>query len=484
MKRSLKFIAPVLFLGFSAGVTPQVLAQNSSPYISSMKIGMTAVVGVDTTNVRSAAKNEAQNILGKMRRGDLVEVVGFQRGSGMTFAEVKVIQSSNFSAPEETKLYIAQQNLSVDVGSSTAANKYFIIQNIATEKTRVYERCTTTPDCAHTLVMETDMAVGRPEGGKENPTQFMTAVGLYSLESWVKFYEDYDKDYPSWYDPTYPELPERKGNSKTGETKNIGKVFTGPWLKKDLLPQGKGTYRGAFGWYAATVSPHDEGQWIHGTFGYGADGDHFINRTRSGWANMWANPRSAGCTRLENRAVAYLRHLVPVGTQIIRVYAREGARDLSFPNYNQRPASMPWQFALTKEDVRQNGGSSADKASVLARNVPDAHIIEYGTYPVDMKPTVMPLKLDANEGDAQKGRSGNIYLIPNSAFKGVLLVDEGRLVGYEHPTHPHVKVQGRKAPGVRTNIPNYAKAEGAFTAPTTGRDPNTSTRGNNRNRNR
>ncbi|MFN7453366.1 MAG: hypothetical protein ACK5RO_01770, partial [Pseudobdellovibrionaceae bacterium] len=87
---------------------------------------------------------------------------------------------------------------------------------------------------------------------------------------------------------------------------------------------------------------------------------------------MFGNPRSSGCTRLENRAVALTRHLLPVGTEVIRVYAMEGLRDTSLSRYSLQREKRPWEFILTKEGVRQSNGPTIDRSAVLARGVPSS----------------------------------------------------------------------------------------------------------------
>lgn len=228
-------------------------------------------------------------------------------------------------------------------------SKYFVIQNIATEITRVYERCTTNPGCPHRLIMETEMVVGRPEEGtKENPHAFKTWLGHAKISEWKKFYQDGLAHYPHWYragqDPNDIPGPITNGSSRL--------VSAQKWITKNEA--GEKTVYGAFGWYAAKLTPADsvDGmnyQWIHGTIGWGRDGAAAIDLTRGFLMNLFSNPGSAGCTRLENKAIAYLRHILPVGTDIYRVYAREAIREhaIPLPRYAE-PYSKPtyWMYIL------------------------------------------------------------------------------------------------------------------------------------------
>lgn len=307
------------------------------------------------------------------------------------------------------------------VNNKTNGSKYFVIQNIATERMRIYERCTETPDCAHRMVMETEFVAGRTEGPKRDRDRFQTWLGLYKITSWVKFYEDQMKHYPSWYDPKYPEAPSPQDDPQS-------------WFNKKFMPNpGTGSMRGAFGWYAGLVGPNANYQWIHGTIGWGSQKNKFIKYTRSFWVNLVANPRSSGCTRLENEAVAYTQYLLPVGTEVLRVYAKEGIRDESLTTYQNQSQPAAWDYILTNEHVRSKVNVTSAKDSVLARQVSESQILESGTYQIDQVPNGIGFTDKPTARQRQKGNSGNAYGVPSEEMKGVLLIDEGRLVDYEHP---------------------------------------------------
>ncbi len=301
-------------------------------------------------------------------------------------------------------------------------SQYIVIQNIATEQLRVYERCTLYPECPHRMIMETEIVVGRthaePDKEKKinDPNRFLTWVGRYKLTEWKKFYQDYKAHYPSWYHPDYPPIPQ--------------KPRTKQWFAKELMPNGVGSARGAFGWYTAMVEPNSNQQWIHGTYGWGRDRNKYIHYTRNLWVNIFANPRSSGCTRVENQAIAYLRHLLPVGTEIVRVYAHEGYRDPNRTAYNAAARPVAWDWVLTTEGVQKDGPDS-DRQAVLERRISPASFIEQGTYAIDRYPDakgIMPKE------PYYSGKSGNTYAIHDNEFQGVYLVDEGRFIYYRHPT--------------------------------------------------
>jgi hypothetical protein len=313
---------------------------------------------------------------------------------------------------------------------------------------RVYERCTSSPGCANKMVMETEMVVGRPEGAKGDKFAFVTWLGRYKITDWVKFYQDSAENYPSWYDPEMPPTPKAGSGGSA-------------WLSKKAMPGGHGEMRGAFGWYAAMTAPNSNNQWIHGTIGWGSDEDKFIKMTRSPLLNIIADPRSHGCTRLENRAVAYARHILPVGTEILRIYAQEAFRDVSRAAYAaNKGLPKPWEFILTKEGVRKSGAATSDKASVLARGVSDDLILERGSYGVDQYPTGVALKEDAGWMSRIKGKSGNSYNIDEANFRGVYLIDEGKFVNYKHPA-------GLPVGGFEDkSIPASLQTEGPYTVVT------------------
>lgn len=323
-----------------------------------------------------------------------------------------------------------------------SASKYFVIQNVATERTRVYERCTSSPGCAHRMIMESETVVGRAEGERANPSRYITWLGRYKITGWKKFYEDTQSHYPSWYHPNYPQVPYNPSDAKI-------------WFSKSVMPGGVGDMRGAFGWYTAFVGPNANSQWLHGTVGWGVEGDRYIKYTRNFWVNVFGNPRSSGCTRLENRAIAYLRHILGEGTEVLRVYALETYRDPSRRAYAQQAQPLPWNWILTTEGV-QKDGPTADYNSVLARGVPRNAMLETGTYMVDRLPDAVPL--NRNES-ARTGKSGNTYKIDEREFRGAYLVDEGRFIDYAHP-------RGLPQGGYReSSLPEMYQASGAVSLP-------------------
>lgn len=304
--------------------------------------------------------------------------------------------------------------------SQATASKYFIIQNVATEKNRVYEKCSEYPGCPHKLVFETDMLVGKDKDDTR------TILGVFKINNWVKFYQDKAAKYPSWYDPNYPKTPAPDSSSRD-------------WMKNKYMPNGEGDVRGAFGWYAATLEPNAFGQWMHGTIGWGSDGDKFINKAKKGFIAFFADLRSHGCSRHENRAIAYLRHLVSIGTPVIKVYAEEKISDASLARYESQKAPILFNYILTKDQVRANNSDSIEYSVVQEKLnkglITENDILEQGSYLADRYPTVQAINEDKS---AKSGKSGDVYDIGREKFRGVFLIDEGRLVNYRHPSELNV----------------------------------------------
>jgi hypothetical protein len=320
------------------------------------------------------------------------------------------------------------------------------------------------------MVMETEMVVGRPEEGTDvNKDAFKTWLGHAKIAEWVKFYQDGAGHYPHWY-----KAGQDRNTIPTPISDSFSKIMgSRKWMVKGI--DGHPTIYGAFGWYAAKVTPADERegmnyQWMHGTMGWGKDGPLAIHLTRTSLANIISNPGSSGCTRLENRAIAYLRSLLPVGTDIYRVYAKEAARNLGrYAGLENNPGS--WSYILTTNDAQKSGGLEADAAAVIRKAISPSNILEQGVYEVDRYPSVMALNY---QEIPSSGKSGDRYKIdsgsPNGAsnFQGYFLVDEGRFANYKHPgyqaTRGRVKTSGMS--DFRNSVPEFlTAAPGDFSAP-------------------
>lgn len=357
-------------------------------------------------NVRDAGDISGE-ALGALSRNDLVRLkTGKVEGA---FVELESFETHEKIKKSKTgRYYVAYDYLELKKteGKKYGPSKYFIIQNIATEKMRVYEKMCDDGRCAHKMIFETDIVVGDVDKDK-------TVAGYYHITSWHKFYQDGAGSYPSWYDPNYPPMP----------SPNEG---VSAWAEN--LPYKGASVRGAFGWYTAKVGPNSHYQWTHGTIGWGENKQEFIEATRGWWANLFLDPRSAGCSRTDNESIAYLRHLVDVGTPLIKVYVKEAYADPTLRNYSDRKDE--WQYVLTKNGVRVDG-QKADRQEVLNAGTPRHRWLEEGVFKVDRYPTAKPF-LSGSMG-AKASTNGNVYSLKHKHMKGVLLIDEGRLVGYKKP---------------------------------------------------
>ena len=128
-------------------------------------------------------------------------------------------------------------------------------------------------------MFETNLIAGENDPAKTR----RTALGSYKIEKWVKFYQDNAGLFPSWFDTTMTYIP-------------LPGASLEDWTQKDLMPivNGKpsGLVRGAFGWYTAKIGPNAFAQWTHGTVGWGADQDAFIEIPKTQLAQFYSDPRS------------------------------------------------------------------------------------------------------------------------------------------------------------------------------------------------
>lgn len=329
------------------------------------------------------------------RNDELIVVDPTPRGQDNLITAIVVDTNQEVLVPPQ---YVATAPVT-PTNEQNAADRYFMIQNIATEKVRVYENCVSRDAnnaCVHKMILETDMTAG-----EDTPDQSRRSIlGSYRISQWFKFYEDNAKLFPSWYAPNSPALPA------------VGSSIES-WMSPSLLPSGSnGVMRGSFGWYTAHIQPNSSEQWTHGTFGWGADGGKFIADSKEAKMDL----RSQGCTRVENRAIAFMREIMPAGAKIIKIYAKEALNDSTLAAYkDQAPAKF--DFILTKDGVRS---TSARSSARLHSSASAENVLERGSYTLDQTPDAAAIT--------------NIYQVPEAGLRGVFNVDEGRVKDYVHPT--------------------------------------------------
>ncbi len=386
--------------------------------------GQTAYVAPERLRGRSTPDENPEQSTTLLEQGDKVQIVDPLPVGDDKLVSVQVIEPelTPKAAPAPKIIYVPAEYLQTTPVTPTKnvidANRFIVIQNIATEKLRVYE--VSQDDQPNKLVLETDMIAG-----ENNPSKTRrTAMGSYKILSWHKFYQDSANLFPSWFDQQSPGLPMPGASLED-------------WTQPHFLPTGKsgqptGLVRGAFGWYTAKLGPNAFAQWTHGTLGWGADRDRFIQLPKSQLAQFYSDPRSFGCTRVENQAIAFLQDLLPVGTKIIKIYAKETART-SRPSVG---AAQSWEWILTKDGVRSMNPGSSSRAAQLIKDIPEEEILEQGVYRIDTTPNAVAFKKEI-KGDRLSALiirpEANLYDLSESAFRGELIVDEGRLVGYAHP---------------------------------------------------
>lgn len=405
---------------------------------SKIELGKNYYVTSYTLSVRKE-DDSTSGRKGSLSRNNTVRVVDASPELGEDYVEIEVVQSWNgFSKLQRG--YVSYKHLAPEkLYYQNYDSKYFIIQNVATERMRIYEKqCNDQEVCNHKMVMEAELAVG------EKSEETETYVGSYRVTDWVKFYQDGAKHYPSWYDPTYPEVPDA-GSSFFSWFKNkrMPNVYIGGKKKKP------GVMRGAFGWYTAQVGPNHNYQWTHGTIGWGKDKDKFIKQTKTSKSNIFANPRSSGCSRTNNEAIAYMRHLISRGTPLVKIYAKEALMDQDRRSYRKR--SKKWDYILTSRGVRTDG-QRADRYEVLGSGIGREEILEKGTYTVDMFPNIVyytPAK-KLWFGMQKIGDSGNAYKVKEKMMRGLFYVDTGLISkDYKHPIYAKQSLFKSKDIGVK-----------------------------------
>jgi hypothetical protein len=390
--------------------------------------------------------DDAGKVMGLLALNEKVRVLSPELINGK-YVEVEVLGRHDLLPSD--RYYVVQEFLSENpVDFKDFTGKYFVVVNVATETLRLYERQCLDNSCPHKMIMETEVVVGEDRDHElADKGKGRSIVGSYRVTGWAKFYQDTEGHYPAWYKDGYPNPP------------SIGDNDWKDWFKNKYMPPGvdgekDGKMRGAFGWYTAFVAPNPFGQWTHGTVGWGEDKDKYIKKTKKFLINVISNPRSSGCTRNNNEAIAFLRQIVETGTPIIKIYAREALLDSSLSNY--REESHTWKYILTKkagqraerEEVLKSLGLTSEEVDAfwkLKRNggegmidpkSPLNQIIEVGTYSVDTQPTTIGFTSRKIFGKWRRsvGRNGNVYGVKDKDMSpGVFYVDAGFLNGYYHP---------------------------------------------------
>lgn len=401
----------------------------------------------DGVRVRAGVETSSR-VLGMLDTND--EVLTVEENPGQypeeKFVSIKILSTQNEILPSDT-FFVSKDFLSEKIiDFKEFKGKYFIVINVASEMLRLYERSCLNDICQNTMLMETEVVVGEDTNNSPSgPGKGRSVLGSFRVTGWTKFYEDSEGHYPAWYKENYPELPKPQIHDPR------------IWLNQRYMPlnsSGKlsGVMRGAFGWYTAFLGPNHFNQWLHGTIGWGADKDFYIKDTKKLFPNIFFDPRSSGCTRNNNEAIAYLRHLVTTGTPVMKVYAIEKIYDPLLRRYPLH--SSQWNYVLTKTKSKE-----ADRNEVLkylgitdveldtywkiTRTTditldpkdPLLQIMEVGTFQIDTHPD--PIRYTPGERMGRFGRklgqNGNVYGIHSKDMHGVYYVDTGELENYQHP---------------------------------------------------
>jgi hypothetical protein len=402
-------------------------------------------INSNSVKVRSTPE-DAGKVLGILSLNDNVKIINSQTIYDQKYIEIKILLTYDPVKTSE-KYFIAIESLSpIFIDYKEFKDKYFVVVNVATETLRIYERVCPDNSCPHRMILESEIVVGEDiDHPKEEKGKGRSILGSYRITGWSKFYQDPEGHYPSWYRDGYPATPDPDASWKQ-------------WFSKSVMPidsEGKhhGVMRGAFGWYTAFVAPEPFGQWLHGTLGWGSDHDYYIKRVKKFFINIISDPRSSGCTRNNNEAIAFMRKFLNVGAPVIKIYAKE---ELLHPDLNSYPERFKsWNYVLTKnkshaidrEDVlKQLNITSSDLDNfwevkkgrgeiLLDPQSPLNQIIEVGTYNMDIHPDTIDFPAGEKSGKFNRklGRNGNVYGVKEQNMHGVFYVDAGMLKEYAHP---------------------------------------------------
>lgn len=431
-----------VLINFSKGDTPN---EDRTPLGTIFNDQTIYYISSNNVKVKSTPDDDGKT-LGTLSLNDKVKLINPSVISAKNFIEVS-IEFTYDPISKSEKYFINIENLSptlVDYKEFTG--KYFVVVNIATETLRMYERICEEKVCHNKMIFETEVVVGEDVNHpKDQSGKGRSILGSYRVIGWSKFYQDSAGHYPAWYRKGYPETPgpDAKWNA---------------WFSRKIMPlndDGKvhGVMRGAFGWFTAFTEPEPFGQWTHGTIGWGSDKDKYIKKVKTPLINVVSDPRSSGCTRNNNEAIAFIREMIDIGAPIIKIYAKEKIFDSELSNYPNETAE--WNYVMTKnkshvvdrEDVLNLLGVSshdldvfweAKKAGgelILDPESPLNQVLEAGSYVYDAHPDAITYSPGENLGKFERklGRKGNVYGVKDKNMHGIFYIDTGLLDDYNHP---------------------------------------------------
>ncbi len=394
---------------------------------SELQVGTIYYVQSNRLLIRSSDVANDETKLARLSRNDQVRVIDASENFNDDYVQVELVKTAA-PVPASPTYFLSYKYLGKNRYTlKNIDTKYFMIQNIASETLRLYEKKCDDGRCQHKMVLEADMAAGEDDDGVR------TLLGSYRLTYKKKFYEDRHGSYPAWYKPGYPELPKPSKGAVS-------------WTRKKYMPKvngkAQGNMRGAFGWYALFIGPNHDGQWTHGTIGWGENKDEFIQKTKKLAANFFTDPRSHGCSRTDNETIAYLNHLLDVGTPVVKIYAKEALKDPFLTQY-QDNTMLTWDYTLTTRGPQTVNGQTADRETVYQSGIQFDEILDEGTYIIDNKPDVREFKR-SGYFRRKRGKGANIYGIKPEQMQGVFYIDTGILDGYAHPVDKKINAGGYK----------------------------------------
>lgn len=276
--------------------------------------------------------------------------------------------------------------------TTTFAKEYWIVQNVGTLTMRLYEKdCS---NCPGKMVFQSPMIVGKDGFDKDGYDQ-RTQLGFFKITKWNKFYVDNKEAYIRWDGRKMP----KRGQSR----KRWGA-------------------QGAFGVYTALLEPRNF-QHLHGTIGWPNESARFLEHDKKEDGSL-VRVGSGGCTRVDNQVIMYLRNFVPVGTPVIRIYAKEIE---SLPNKIDKIGKWTYVFYETK-DLKDPFPLNYEHR----KKIKEVNLLEVGDFIYSKKPTLKPLRLEKEWISSEV--NGNPYKVSNENIVGYFNIDTGLISkNYVHP---------------------------------------------------
>lgn len=105
-----------------------------------------------------------------------------------SFVSAQTISVTGAERKKTVKPKSAKPAVNRNLWKAETGSPVFIVQNIATEKMRVYKRCVQASPCAHELLFEVDMIAGHSTNVQNDHNVFATKLGHFKIVKLTKFF--------------------------------------------------------------------------------------------------------------------------------------------------------------------------------------------------------------------------------------------------------------------------------------------------------